>query len=198
MIARSGAGGPTSPRCHALALLLSSLAGCSPAPDRWGIFPMTARRSPRTWRPRACGCARRGYRSCGRCPAAARRGTPPSRAVLASLIERTLPRSTTTRRATARRFPARGTARTPRPPRRSRQPSRPSFHAGRPPRRARSTATRALRQPIACFTSAVILASSAAVHAVSANAVGHIAPSSRCALSLKPSVAYRVLNFWPL
>ena len=32
----------------------------------------------------------------------------------------------------------------------------------------------------------------------SANSVGHMAPSSRFALSLKPSVAYRVLNFCAL
>src|SRR6266851_5501639 len=50
----------------------------------------------------------------------------------------------------------------------------------------------------ALFTSAPILASSAAVNSFSAKAVGHMAPSSRCALSLKPSVAYRVLNFCAL
>src|SRR5213596_2821527 len=48
----------------------------------------------------------------------------------------------------------------------------------------------------AFFTSAAILASSAAVNPFSAKAVGHMAPSSRFALSLKPSVAYLVLNFW--
>src|SRR5437867_10306327 len=47
----------------------------------------------------------------------------------------------------------------------------------------------------AFFTSAAILASSVAVNPFSAKAVGHIAPSSRFALSLKPSVAYLVLNF---
>src|SRR5712692_5828809 len=47
----------------------------------------------------------------------------------------------------------------------------------------------------AFFTSAPILASSAAVNSFSAKAVGHRAPSSRFALSLKPSVAYLVLNF---
>src|SRR5579859_1081497 len=50
-------------------------------------------------------------------------------------------------------------------------------------------------QLTAFFTSATILASSAAVNSFSAKAIGHIAPSSRCALSLKPNVAYRVLNF---
>ena len=47
----------------------------------------------------------------------------------------------------------------------------------------------------ACCTSAPILASSAAVNSLSANATGHMLPSSRFALSLKPSVAYLVLNF---
>src|SRR5437879_2748822 len=47
----------------------------------------------------------------------------------------------------------------------------------------------------AFFTSAAILSSSAAVNPFSAKAVGHMAPSSRFALSLKPSVAYLVLNF---
>src|SRR5213596_1594809 len=51
-------------------------------------------------------------------------------------------------------------------------------------------------QLTAFFTSAPILASSAAVNSFSAKAVGHMAPSSRFALSLKPSVAYLVLNFW--
>src|SRR5436190_9964270 len=53
-------------------------------------------------------------------------------------------------------------------------------------------------QLTAFFTSAAILASSAAVNSVRANAVGHIAPSSRFALSLKPSVAYLLLNFCAL
>src|SRR5436309_10759714 len=47
----------------------------------------------------------------------------------------------------------------------------------------------------AFFTSAAILVSSVAVNPFSAKAVGHMAPSSRFALSLKPSVAYLVLNF---
>src|SRR5437016_10537878 len=50
-------------------------------------------------------------------------------------------------------------------------------------------------QLTALFTSAPILASSAAVNFFSAKAVGHMWPSSRVALSLKPSVAYLVLNF---
>src|SRR5215471_17358425 len=49
-------------------------------------------------------------------------------------------------------------------------------------------------QLTAFFTSAPILASSAAVNAFSAKAVGHMAPSSRFAWSLKPNVAYLVLN----
>src|SRR5438445_12099086 len=47
----------------------------------------------------------------------------------------------------------------------------------------------------AFFTSAVILVSSAAVNPFSAKTVGHMLSSSRFALSLKPSVAYLVLNF---
>src|SRR6059036_2072518 len=47
----------------------------------------------------------------------------------------------------------------------------------------------------AFFTSPAILASSAAVNPFSAKAAGHMAPSSRFALSLKPNVAYLVLNF---
>src|SRR2546421_11527432 len=50
-------------------------------------------------------------------------------------------------------------------------------------------------QLTAFFTSAPILASSAVVNSFSAKAVGHMAPSSRFALSLKPNVAYLVLNF---
>src|SRR5829696_2237540 len=53
-------------------------------------------------------------------------------------------------------------------------------------------------QPTAFFTSAPILASSAAVNSLSAKEVGHMAPSSRFALSLKLNVAYLVLNFWAL
>jgi hypothetical protein len=50
-------------------------------------------------------------------------------------------------------------------------------------------------QLTAFFTSALILASSAAVNSVSAKEVGHMAPSSRFAASLKPNVAYLDLNF---
>src|ERR671935_1453546 len=53
----------------------------------------------------------------------------------------------------------------------------------------------ALSQLTAFFTSAAILASSVGVNSFSAKATGHIAPSSRFALSLKPNVAYLVLNF---
>lgn len=59
-----------------------------------------------------------------------------------------------------------------------------------------AASTRVLTSQLtACFTSALILASAAAVNSVRANATGHTEPSSRFALSLKPSVAYRVLNF---
>jgi hypothetical protein len=53
-------------------------------------------------------------------------------------------------------------------------------------------------QLTAFFTSAPILASPAAVNSVRAKEVGHMVPSSRFALSLKPSVAYLVLNFCAL
>src|SRR6266550_5297529 len=53
-------------------------------------------------------------------------------------------------------------------------------------------------QLTAFFTSASILASSAVVNLVSAKATGHIAPSSRCATSLNPNVAYLDLNFCAL
>src|SRR5260370_10829214 len=53
-------------------------------------------------------------------------------------------------------------------------------------------------QLTAFFTSAPILASSSGVNFVRAKAVGHMAPSSRFAASLKPSVAYLVLNFCAL
>src|SRR5215204_5547890 len=45
------------------------------------------------------------------------------------------------------------------------------------------------------FTSAPIFASSTAVNSFSAKEVGHMAPSSRFASSLKPSVAYLESNF---
>src|SRR5215211_330657 len=53
-------------------------------------------------------------------------------------------------------------------------------------------------QLTAFFTSAPIFFSSAAVSRFSAKEVGHMAPSSRFALSLKPNVAYLVLNFCAL
>src|ERR1700688_1790259 len=68
---------------------------------------------------------------------------------------------------------------------------RPSFSA----RRSRCGFS---AQLTALFTSAPILASSAAVNSVSAKATGHVAPSSRFAASLKPNVAYLVLNFCAL
>src|SRR6516164_3047839 len=53
-------------------------------------------------------------------------------------------------------------------------------------------------QLAAFFTSAPILASSAAVNSFSAKAVGHMAPSSRFASCMKPIVAYLVLNLCAL
>src|SRR5207247_8780143 len=55
-----------------------------------------------------------------------------------------------------------------------------------------------LPQLTAFFTSAPILASSAAVNSFSAKATGHMVPSSRFALSLKPNVAELALNLWAL
>src|SRR5918912_164072 len=49
-------------------------------------------------------------------------------------------------------------------------------------------------QLIALSTSARIFSSSAAVNSFSANSVGHMLPSSSLALSLKPRVAYLLLN----
>src|SRR5271157_442822 len=64
---------------------------------------------------------------------------------------------------------------------------------------ARSVAVGLLSpQLTAFFTSAPILASSAAVNSFSAKAVGHMAPSSRFAWCMKPNVAYLVLNFCAL
>jgi hypothetical protein len=51
-----------------------------------------------------------------------------------------------------------------------------------------------MAQPTAFFTKARIFVSHAAVSSVSANDVGHIAPSSRLAASSKPNVAYRVFQ----
>jgi len=53
-------------------------------------------------------------------------------------------------------------------------------------------------QLTAFFTKALILASWAAVNSFSAKEVGHMAPSSRFASSLKPNVAYLDLNFCAL
>src|SRR5947209_7954067 len=53
-------------------------------------------------------------------------------------------------------------------------------------------------QLTAFFTSAPILASAAAVSSFRAKATGHTVPSSRFALSLKPNVAYLVLNLCAL
>src|SRR5579863_8429757 len=53
-------------------------------------------------------------------------------------------------------------------------------------------------QPTAFFTSATILTSSEAVNSFSAKPTGHIVPSSRFALSLKPNVAYLALNLCAL
>src|ERR687894_2622765 len=53
-------------------------------------------------------------------------------------------------------------------------------------------------QLTAFFTSAPILASSAPLNSFSAKEVGHMAPSSRFAVSLKPNVAYLVSNFCAL
>jgi hypothetical protein len=50
-------------------------------------------------------------------------------------------------------------------------------------------------QLTAFLTSAAIVASSVAVSFVSAKSVGHMVASSRLALSLKPKIAYLVLNF---
>src|SRR6267378_4398077 len=54
---------------------------------------------------------------------------------------------------------------------------------------------RAQSQLTALFTSAPILASSAGDNSFNAKTTGHMAPSSRFAASLKPRVAYLVLNF---
>src|SRR5947207_14255615 len=50
-------------------------------------------------------------------------------------------------------------------------------------------------QRAAFFTRAATFASAAGVISFSAYEIGHSSPSSRLALSLKPSVAYRDLNF---
>jgi hypothetical protein len=67
-----------------------------------------------------------------------------------------------------------------------------------PPGMGSATAPSPGPQRTALSRSAMILASSTAVNSLSAKAVGHMAPSSRSAASLKPSVAYLVLNFCAL
>lgn len=69
-------------------------------------------------------------------------------------------------------------------------------HAKSAPSTADCAAQPAKGHPSAFLRSATICASSAAVSCVSANATGHTCPSSSLALSLKPIVAYRVLNFF--
>src|ERR687897_1704462 len=64
--------------------------------------------------------------------------------------------------------------------------------------RAEDLEFRSWGQLTAFFTSALILASSAAVNSFSAKEVGHMAPASRFALSLKPNVAYLDLNLCAL
>jgi hypothetical protein len=80
---------------------------------------------------------------------------------------------------------------------RQRQGPGPGRTAGGPAEGA-PTPERRLTGPqlTAFFTSAAILASSAAVNFISAKEVGHMAPSSRFATSLKPNVAYLELNFF--
>src|SRR3954471_17028237 len=75
----------------------------------------------------------------------------------------------------------------------------PRIAPGRPDTPSRpGTEPRLSPQLTAFFTSAPISFSSAAVSPFSAKEVGHMAPSSRFALSLKPSVAYLALNFCAL
>src|SRR5437867_7139692 len=65
-----------------------------------------------------------------------------------------------------------------------------SRHAGSPRADRRSRPVAGQFSDSAFFTSAAVLASSAAVNPFSAYAAGHMFPSSRFALSLKPNVAY--------
>src|SRR6266508_2901337 len=74
-------------------------------------------------------------------------------------------------------------------------PGRPTLRPGPAPSRG---SVKLSPQLTAFFTSAPIFFSSAAVSPFSAKEVGHMAPSSRFALSLKPNVAYLVLNFCAL
>src|SRR3954453_6367216 len=70
---------------------------------------------------------------------------------------------------------------------------------GRGPRPVRTGGSGEISpQLTAFFTSSTIFASSVAVNSLSAKATGHREPSSRFALSLKPKVAYLVLNFCAL
>jgi hypothetical protein len=69
----------------------------------------------------------------------------------------------------------------------------PSVEQG-PRARSRLTGQEGRAQLTARFTRAAIRSSSAEVSSVSAKSVGHMVPSSRFALLLNPSVAYRVLN----
>src|SRR5713226_417091 len=77
----------------------------------------------------------------------------------------------------------------------------PEFGPGRARVRRRAALRLEVQRPpqlTAFFTSAPILASAAAVNSFSAKATGHTVPSSRFALSLKPNVAYLVLNLCAL
>src|SRR5712692_8778349 len=69
-------------------------------------------------------------------------------------------------------------------------------NASRPPdhRQQRGIRTEIGCQLAAFLMSAPILSSLPAVNSFSANSVGHMLPSSSLALSLKPSVAYLLLN----
>jgi len=81
------------------------------------------------------------------------------------------------------------------------RPATPCVQANGPRKTSRErvqTSGRRAVQLTAFFTRAPILASSAAVNFVRAKAFGHMFPSSRFARSLKPNVAYRVLNFCAL
>jgi hypothetical protein len=71
---------------------------------------------------------------------------------------------------------------------------------GEPPRTAPTLVVRAAAfvSPTDFLTSAAIFFSAAAVNFFSAKEVGHMAPSSRFAVSLKPSVAYLDLNLFAL
>src|SRR5207245_1129163 len=69
---------------------------------------------------------------------------------------------------------------------------------GTPPPRCAGPSGEISPQLTALFTSAPIFASSAAVNSFSAKAVGHTGLASRFAASLKPNVAYLVLNFCAL